>query len=94
MALAGGLLAATATGPPPARAATRPPVVLIVLDEFPVDSLLLPDGRIDARRFPGFASLARHSTWFPNAGAVYLVSVRARTRRPQPQPQVEGPQNG
>jgi Sulfatase len=44
---------------------------MIVFDEFPVDSLLLPDGRIDSRRFPGFAALARHSTWFPNAGTVY-----------------------
>lgn len=60
---AGVLLSAV---PAPARAA-RPPVVMIVLDEFPVDTLLDRPGHIDARRFPGFASLARHSTWFPNA---------------------------
>jgi sulfatase-like protein len=65
-ALALGALAAV-----PAAAASRPPVVMIVLDEFPADSLLRPDGHIDARRFPGFASLARHSTWFPNASTVY-----------------------
>lgn len=54
-----------------AHASTAPvgvsaPVVVVVLDEFPVVSLLDGDGRIDARRFPGFAALARGSTWFPN----------------------------
>ena len=49
----------------------RPPVVMIVLDEFPVDTMLRSDGRIDSRRFPGFADLARHTTWFPNAHTVY-----------------------
>ncbi|MEJ7715716.1 MAG: hypothetical protein WKF40_08485 [Thermoleophilaceae bacterium] len=46
-------------------------MVMIVLDEFPVADIMRPDGAIDARRFPGFASLARGSTWFPNAHTVY-----------------------
>ena len=42
-------------------------VVLVILDEFPTSSLMNTDGRIDAARFPSFADLARHSTWFRNA---------------------------
>jgi hypothetical protein len=58
--------------PAPTWAATnRPPVVMIVFDEFPVADIMRPDGAIDAQRFPGFASLARGSTWFPNAHTVY-----------------------
>lgn len=51
----------------PAEAARRPPVVVIAFDEFPVDSLLRPDARIDSVRYPGFGRLARMATWFPNA---------------------------
>ena len=49
----------------------RPPVVVLVLDEFPTDSLLEPGGKIDAARFPNFAALARTSTWFRNGHTVY-----------------------
>jgi Sulfatase len=49
----------------------RPPVVVVVFDEFPADDLLRPDGSIDAERFPNFAELASISTWFPNGHAVY-----------------------
>ena len=49
----------------------RPPVVLVVFDEFPADDLLRPDGSIDAERFPNFAKLASISTWFPNATTVF-----------------------
>jgi hypothetical protein len=56
---------------PPALAIAHPPVVVVVFDEFPADTLLRPDGRIDAERFPNFAALARISTWFPNAYTVY-----------------------
>jgi sulfatase-like protein len=48
------------------RADTRSPVVMVVFDEFPVTSLMGPDGRIDARRFPNFARLARGSDWYRN----------------------------
>ena len=51
----------------PAHAAPRPPVILIVFDEFPVDSLRRVDGRLDAARYPAFGRLARAATWFPNA---------------------------
>jgi Sulfatase len=56
---------------PPALATSHPPVVLVVFDEFPADTLLRPDGQIDAERFPNFAALARISTWFPNGHTIY-----------------------
>ncbi len=46
------------------------PVVMVVFDEFPLASIIGPDGRIDATRFPNFARLADHSTWFRNATAL------------------------
>jgi hypothetical protein len=58
-------------------AASRPPVVFVVFDEFPVDDLLRPDGSIDAERFPSFAELASISTWFPNGHTVYDSTFKA-----------------
>ncbi len=55
----------------------RPPVVVLVFDEFPADTLLRPDGSIDAERYPHFADLAAHSTWFPNAFTVYDSTFKA-----------------
>ncbi len=47
-----------------------PPMVFIVLDEFPLTSLISSDasGRpvINADRFPSLARLARRATWFPD----------------------------
>lgn len=55
----------------PSTAASRPaPVVMVVMDELPTTSLLAGDGRIDARRLPNFARLARDGTWYPNATTV------------------------
>ncbi|MEU4371699.1 sulfatase-like hydrolase/transferase [Micromonospora chersina] len=53
-----------------AGAGAHPPVVMIVLDELPLVSLLGPDGRIDATRYPHFAELADGSTWYRNATGV------------------------
>jgi hypothetical protein len=55
----------------------RPPVVVVVFDEFPGDALLTPGGEIDAERFPNFAALARTSTWFPNGQTVYDSTFKA-----------------
>jgi Sulfatase len=55
----------------PVRAVAHPPIVVLSFDEFPTDTLLRPDGRIDAERFPNFAALARISTWFPNGYTVF-----------------------
>jgi Sulfatase len=56
---------------------SRPDVVLLVLDEFPSDTLLGPDGRIDPGRYPSFAALASDATWFPNAHASYDSTTKA-----------------
>jgi hypothetical protein len=57
----------TLSGTPAAHAASkrpRVPVVLVVFDELPLNSLLDAHGRIDRVRFPHFAKLAAGSTWF------------------------------
>ena len=42
------------------------PVVFLLLDEFPVLSIMDENGEIDAGRYPNFARLAAGSTWFKN----------------------------
>lgn len=63
--LAGAIanLAAEDTGQP------HPPIFILLLDEFTRPALLDNNGNIDAARFPHFAELAQHSTWFDNATA-------------------------
>ncbi len=46
------------------------PVVMVVLDELPTTSLLDARDRIDARRYPAIASLARDATWYRDATTV------------------------
>jgi hypothetical protein len=53
------------------------PVVLIALDELPLESLLDGQGRIDAETFPNFARLADDSTWFRNNTGVSPVTPSA-----------------
>jgi hypothetical protein len=48
----------------------RAPVVLVIFDELPVHSLMDANERIDARRYPNFARLARDATWYRNTTAV------------------------
>jgi hypothetical protein len=60
-----------------ARVTSDTPVVMVVFDEFSGGSLLDGRGRIDPRRYPNFAALARTSTWFRNAASVNLGTVRA-----------------
>ena len=57
--------------------AKKPPVIMIVMDEFPVDALLGPDGEIDAGRFPHFAELAQTGTWYRNASTVHDSTTKA-----------------
>jgi hypothetical protein len=64
-------------GARPAKVPRKPNVIMIVMDEFPGDSLLGPDGKIDALRYPNFAALARNATWFPNASTAYDSTPRA-----------------
>jgi sulfatase-like protein len=60
-----------------AAPAKRPYVVLLVMDEFPGDSLLGRNGRIDPVRYPNFAALAGDATWFRNAFSVYDSTTKA-----------------
>ncbi|WP_433342498.1 sulfatase-like hydrolase/transferase [Micromonospora sp. CA-111912] len=53
-----------------AGAGEHPPVVMLVLDELPLVSLLGPDARVDAARYPHLAELAAGSTWYRNATGV------------------------
>lgn len=55
---------------PPTTARHPVPVVMVVMDELPVSSLLSSGDRIDARRLPNFARLARAGTFYPNATTV------------------------
>ncbi len=45
-------------------------IVMIVLDEFPLESLLDGTGKIDATLYPHFAELAGTSTWYRNTTTV------------------------
>ncbi|WP_441233633.1 sulfatase-like hydrolase/transferase [Bradyrhizobium sp. 930_D9_N1_4] len=56
--------------PPKLDIASRPNVVLIVYDEFPLTTILDGDGLIDKEKFPNFHQLAQGSTWFADARSV------------------------
>lgn len=47
------------------------PVVMLLLDEFPIASIMNAEHGIDTAMFPGFARLAAGSTWYRNATAVH-----------------------
>ncbi|CAN5799151.1 hypothetical protein BH20ACT4_BH20ACT4_09600 [soil metagenome] len=55
----------------------RAPVVVIVLDEFPVATIMRSDGTINAERYPAFAELASVSTWFRNASSQHNLTHRS-----------------
>jgi hypothetical protein len=66
--LQGGRAAASDLGAvtmPPLRG----PVVLVILDEFPVTTIMRPDGTINAARYPNLAELGGAATWFRNASS-------------------------
>jgi hypothetical protein len=48
----------------------KAPIFLIVLDEFPITSLMDEKGMIDSVRYPNFHELSKNSNWFRNAVAV------------------------
>jgi Sulfatase len=47
-----------------------PPIVFVIFDELPLNSLLTAEGTIDAGRYPNFAALAQETYWFRNASTV------------------------
>jgi Sulfatase len=54
-----------------------PPIVFLILDEFPTGSLMDVPGRIDESLYPNFAELARRATWYENATTVADQTERA-----------------
>jgi hypothetical protein len=56
----------------------RAPIVVVLLDELPSNTLVDENDRLDAKRFPGFGELARNATWFKNAYTVYDSTERAQ----------------
>jgi hypothetical protein len=57
------------------RAASRPPIVMVVFDAFPTAMLMDARRQIDGGRYPSFAALARDATWFRNATNVHESTV-------------------
>ena len=71
------------------RGKTETPVVMVVFDELPLQSLLNRRGGIDSRRFPNFFELAKDATWFPNTATVspstqYAVAAMLTGNLPEP----------
>ena len=60
-----------------ASASQEPPIVFLILDEFPTGSLLEAPGRIDQSLYPNFARLGREATWYENATTVADQTERA-----------------
>ena len=54
-----------------------PPIIFIILDEFPTTSLLDQHHQINAARYPNFATLAGDATWFRNATTVSDTTFHA-----------------
>ncbi len=54
-----------------------PPIVLVVFDELPLNSLLDAGGNIDAERYPNFGAFAREAYWFRNASTVAYNTIDA-----------------
>lgn len=53
------------------------PVVVLLLDELPLQALLDANGQLDSERLPGFARLAETSTWYPRATTVVEATIMA-----------------
>ena len=56
----------------------RAPIVVVLLDELPSNTIVDEHDRIDAKRFPGFGELAGSATWFRHAYTVYDSTERAQ----------------
>jgi Sulfatase len=65
-----GIFLVLSDASPLAEGEPRAPVVLVIFDELPVQSLMDADGRIDARRYPNFARLAADATWYRDTASV------------------------
>lgn len=66
-----------------------PPITVVVFDALPIQLLEDAHGQIDATRFPNFAALAAHSTWYRHATTIsestrFSVPAILDGRRPRP----------
>ena len=57
---------------------SRAPIVVVLLDELPSNTLVDENDELDKKRYPGFAELANDATWFKNAYTVYDSTERAQ----------------
>ncbi len=62
---------------PQTSSASHPPIFILLFDELTRPALLDANGKIDESRFPHFAQLAQHSTWFSNATANAEYTTRS-----------------
>ncbi|MCZ7531337.1 MAG: sulfatase-like hydrolase/transferase [Acidimicrobiia bacterium] len=53
------------------------PVVLVILDEFPLASLIDADGELDSELYPNFTRFTEEGTWYRNATAVTQYTGRS-----------------
>ena len=58
------------------------PVVIVVLDELPVQSLMNAEGNIDSTRYPGFASLLDDFTWYRNTATMHRSHLKCAADDP------------
>ena len=58
------------------------PVVVLVLDELPVQTSMNAEGNIDASRYPGFASLLDDFTWYRNTATMHHHTARCSADDP------------
>lgn len=55
----------------------RPPVVWVILDEFPLSTLIDGEGAINEERYPAFDRLAESSHWFRNSYSPAFLTQHA-----------------
>ena len=58
-------------GEKPALTQSETPVVMVIFDELPITALMDQGGEIDHVRYPAFAEIASHASWYRN---VYTVA--------------------
>jgi hypothetical protein len=58
---------------------SRPRIVFVVLDEFPLTDLLDERGDINSKLFPNFSNLEKESTWYENATTTWPFTIGALT---------------
>ena len=71
------LFAARADVPEAVDVGNPVPVVMVVYDEFPLASMVRPDGSLDTEHFPSFGRLAADGVWYRNAVGVHQQTEEA-----------------